>query len=199
MCGNGIRCFARLLKDRGYHKTGSVGVETGAGLLTVEVEPNSWVKVDMGPARLRRDEIPAAGDGTFVDQEIDGYRGTAVSMGNPHLVIFVDEVSLVDLESVGPRLEHHELFPNRINVHFAQVADRAHLIQSTWERGAGITLACGTGACAVAVAGYLTNRSDRNVNVKLPGGTLDIEYLENGRVLMTGPAETVFEGEWPGG
>ena len=123
-----------------------------------------------------------------------GFSGTAVSMGNPHLVIFVDDVSKVELESVGPQLEHHSLFPRRTNVHFIQVVDRGHLIQRTWERGAGITLACGTGACASAVAAFLTKRADRSVEIKLPGGVLEIEYLADGSVMMTGPAETVFEG-----
>jgi len=126
------------------------------------------------------------------------FRGTAISMGNPHLVIFVDDVHAIDLERIGPILEHHELFPKRVNVHFAQVVDKGHLIMRTWERGAGITFACGTGACSVAVAGFLTGRSDRNVDIRLPGGHLKLEYQEDGRVFMTGPAETVFEGQWVG-
>lgn len=200
MCGNGIRCFAKLLKDRGYNAGGSVDVDTGAGKLTVTVEPNGWVRVDMGFAWLKRSEIPMTGPGdeTFINQPMSGYQGTAVSMGNPHLVIFVDDVAAIDLEKVGPILECDSLFPNRTNVHFAQVVDRGHLIQRTWERGAGITLACGTGACAVAVAGFLTGVSDRNVDIRLPGGHLRLEYQESGRVFMTGPAETVFVGEWNG-
>ena len=199
MCGNGIRCFAKLLRDRGYSSPGSVDVETGAGTLSLSVEDNGWVKVDMGPARLTRREIPMTGpaDETFIDQPVGEYHGTAVSMGNPHLVIFVDDVEGIDLERIGPLLEHHQLFPNRVNVHFVQRVDAQHLVQRTWERGAGITLACGTGACAVGVAGLLTDRSERSVDIKLPGGHLKIEYLENGRVLMSGPAETVFLGEWP--
>jgi len=206
MCGNGIRCFAKLLKDRGYNAGGAVDVDTGAGRLTVTVEENGWVKVDMGIARLKRSEIPMTGpaDETFIDQPIpeakaqnpEPFRATAVSMGNPHLVIFTDDVQKIDLEHIGPILEHHDLFPNRINVHFAQVVDRSHLIMRTWERGAGITLACGTGACSVAVAGFLTGRSDRNVDIRLPGGHLKLDYQEDGRVYMTGPAETVFVGEW---
>ena len=200
MCGNGIRCFAKLLNERGYSDQASVDVETGAGILTLALEPNGWVKVDMGPARLKRGEIPMTGpaEETFIDQPVGDFKGTAVSMGNPHLVIFVDDVNAVDLEHLGPRLERHELFPNRVNVHFVQRVDEGHLIQRTWERGAGITLACGTGACSVGVAGFLTGRSRRDVDIKLPGGHLKIEYLESGRVLMTGPAETVFLGEWPG-
>lgn len=199
MCGNGIRCFAKLLKDRGYSDQETVDVETGAGILKLTVEPSGWVRVDMGLARLTRAEIPMAGlpESTFLDEPIDEFRGTAVSMGNPHLVIFVEDVASVDLEKIGPKLERHSLFPNRTNVHFVQVSDREHLIQRTWERGAGVTLACGTGACAVGVTGYLTERSGRSVDIKLPGGHLKIEYREDGRVFMTGPAETVFEGEWP--
>jgi diaminopimelate epimerase len=201
MCGNGIRCFARLLKDRGYSDGKSVAVETGAGELTVTVEENGWVRVDMGKARLKRSEVPMTGpaDESFIDQPIPNapsLNGTAISMGNPHIVIFVDDVSKIDLERIGPILEHHELFPNNTNVHFAQVVDRSHLIQRTWERGAGITFACGTGACAVSVAGFLTGRSERSVDIRLPGGHLKLEYAEGGRVFMTGPAETVFVGEW---
>lgn len=198
MCGNGIRCFAKLLRDRGYSRDESVDVETGAGTLTLTIEPSGWVRVDMGQARLKRGQIPMTGnpEGTFLDEPIEEFRGTAVSMGNPHLVIFTDDVAAVPLQAIGPRLEHHELFPNRTNVHFVQVLDQEHLIQRTWERGAGITLACGTGACAVAVAGYLTNRSRRDVDIKLPGGHLKVEYHEDGRVHMIGPAETVFTGEW---
>lgn len=117
-------------------------------------------------------------------------------MGNPHLVIFNDDVATVPLERWGPMLERHPMFPRRTNVHFVQNIGRDRLIQRTWERGAGITLACGTGACAAAVAGFVTGRTDREATVKLLGGELRIEYREDGRVHMTGPAETVFEGEW---
>lgn len=213
MCGNGVRCFAKLLKDRGYNNGGSVDVDTGAGRLNVTVEKSGWVRVNMGKAHLKRSEIPMTGpaDETFIDQSIKSdqtsvitdhdspitdLRGTAISMGNPHLVIFVDDVHAIDLEKLGPILEHNALFPNRTNVHVAQVVDRNHLIMRSWERGAGITLACGTGACSVAVAGFLTGRSERNVDIRLPGGHLKLDYQENGTVFMTGPAETVFTGEW---
>lgn len=122
--------------------------------------------------------------------------GTAVSMGNPHLVLFVSDVDEVELTEIGPMLEHHPLFPNRTNVHFAQAVDRARIRQRTWERGAGVTLACGSGACAVGVAGFLTGRADRTVAIQLPGGELEIEYSEDGTVFMTGPAEHVFDGVW---
>jgi diaminopimelate epimerase len=199
MCGNGIRCFAVMLKDHGHLTASSTDVETGAGILNVELLDGGSVKVDMGMARLTRGDIGMAGpkDEQFVDQPVGrGFKGTAVGMGNPHLVIFVDDVASVELEYLGREFEKHELFPNRTNTHFVQVVDRSHVIQRTWERGAGATLACGTGACAVAVAGFLTGRTERSVESKLPGGSLHLEYQEDGRVLMTGPAETVFEGQF---
>ena len=199
MCGNGLRCFGQLLQDHGHVTEAHVGVETGAGILELELLGANRIRVDMGVAVLTRQAIGMSGNpaDTFVSQPIgDGFVGTAVSMGNPHLVIFVEDVQKVDLEFLGPKLEHHSLFPNRTNVHFVQVVDRGHLIQRTWERGAGITLACGTGACSCGVAGFLTGRSDRMVEIQLPGGKLEVEYVESGRVIMTGPAETVFEGEF---
>jgi diaminopimelate epimerase len=199
MCGNGIRCFARLLKDHGHTTDDEIKVETGAGILTLNLQPDGQVKVDMGEAKLKRGEIGMTGpaDETFTDGAVDEIlRGTAVSMGNPHLVIFVPDVSKVELDVVGPHLEHHPLFPKRTNVHFVQVVERSTLIQRTWERGAGITQACGTGACACAVAAAETGRADRQVLVHLPGGDLNIEYRDNRRVFMTGPAETVFTGSY---
>jgi diaminopimelate epimerase len=203
MCGNGVRCFALFLRDNGLTEAATIPVETGAGLLTLDVAEDGRVRVDMGPARLTRGEIGMTGPAgeRFVAQPVAGTDrvGTAVSMGNPHLVVFVPDVEAVDLEREGRALEHHGLFPNRVNVHFVQVVSRTHLRQRTWERGAGATLACGTGACAVAVAGFLNGLSERAVTVSLPGGDLSVEYCEDGRVLMTGPAETVFVGEWPSG
>lgn len=199
MCGNGIRCLARLIRDHGHSEADAVPVETGAGVLRVEFLADGRIRVDVGPARLKREEIGMTGpaEETFVDQPVAGtVRATAISMGNPHLVLFVPDAEKIDLATEGPILERHPLFPNRINVHFAQVVDRRNLIQKTWERGAGITLACGTGACSVAVAGFLNGLSDRNATVHLPGGDLEIEYREDGHVFMTGPAETVFEGRW---
>ncbi len=202
MCGNGIRCFALLLRDHGHIAGDEVQVETGAGILGLDLVGGDNIRVDMGLARLARGEIGMKGEAAeqFVDQAVgQAMNGTAVSMGNPHLVMFVDDVAKVDLEHLGPKFERHELFPNRTNVHFVQVVDRENLIQRTWERGAGATLACGTGACSVAVAGFLTGRSERSAQVRLPGGSLQIDYQESGRVLMTGPAQTVFTGEfsWP--
>lgn len=199
MCGNGIRCFAKLLKDHHHTREARVPVETGAGKLVVELLNDGRVRVDMGKARLTRAEIgmTGTGDEQFVEQEVGGYTGTGVSMGNPHLVIFLPDVSTVDVATEGLKLEHDPLFTHRTNVHFVQVKHEGHLVQRTWERGAGATLACGTGACASAVAAFITGRGPRRTVVQLPGGSLEIEYLEDGTVLMTGPAETVFEGTWP--
>ena len=199
MCGNGIRCFAQLLDEHGHLASSKVDVETGAGILSLELLGQNRIRVDMGLASVAPSEIGMSGvqGETFFDQPVgDGYKGTAVSMGNPHLVIFVADVQKVDLEVIGPRLERNPLFPNRTNVHFVQIVDRSHLIQRTWERGAGITLACGTGACACGVAAFVNGLAERKVEVTLPGGKLEIEYREDRRVVMTGPAETVFEGEF---
>ncbi|MBS1705804.1 MAG: diaminopimelate epimerase [Armatimonadetes bacterium] len=203
MCGNGIRCYARFALDQGLTACATIPVETGAGLLTLEALADGRVRVDMGLARLTRGEIGMEGDpnSQCISESItvDAFSGsgTAVSMGNPHLVFFVPDVACVDLERIGPTIEHSPLFPKRVNVHFVQVVDRSHLIQRTWERGAGITLACGTGACACLVAAFLNGLADRKAEIALPGGRLEIEYCEEGRVFMTGPAETVFHGEWP--
>lgn len=203
MCGNGVRCFAVFVRQLGLTEESCIDVATGAGRLRVELLKEG-IRVDMGHARLTRGEIGMAGPSTdrFLDQPVTAgdktFFATAVSMGNPHLVIFADAVDEVDLDELGPKLERHPLFPERVNVHFVQVQGPSELIQRTWERGAGKTLACGTGACACAVAAALTSRANRDVTVHLPGGDLRIEYKETGRVFMTGPAVTVFEGEWPG-
>ena len=200
MCGNGIRCFAKLLKDRGHLDGDLARVETGAGELELRLEGDGRVTVDMGRAELdptrigMAPEVAAIAGGRFVEAPLGGYRATAVSMGNPHAVIFTDDVAAVDLARIGPELERSPLFPRRVNVHFVQVVSPTELIQRTWERGAGLTLACGTGACACAVAAFVTGRSGREVLIHLPGGDLQIESRDDGRVLMTGPAETVFTG-----
>ena len=196
MCGNGIRTFARLCQDRGYGKD-HFDVKTGAGVLTVDVQPDLNIAINMGKAILVPSEIGMAntsGD-TFINQSVSkSYSGTAVSMGNPHLVIFVDDVSKVELEYDGPNLERNPLFPNRTNVHFAQVISDSEITQRTWERGAGATLACGTGACAGAVSAFLNGKTGRDVKVNLPGGSLQINYAESGIVTMTGEANYSFEG-----
>ena len=201
MCGNGVRCVARLLADRGYLSSSSLELHTGAGLLELELQCDHRVRVDMGKARLTKGEIGMTGaaEDRFVDQPVcdnPTLEGTAVGMGNPHLVIFVQDLDAIGLHALGPRLEHNPLFPNRVNVQFAQVISRRAIRVKSWERGAGATLACGTGACATAAAAKLTDRSEPNVRVDLPGGSLDIEVADDWTVHMTGPAETVFEGEW---
>ncbi len=203
MCGNGIRCLAVLAADHGYlGDKGSLDVSTGAGLLHLEIKKNNEVKVDMGQARLHPSEIgmDKVGGERFINQPIgfEGLLGTAVSMGNPHLVIFVDDASQVPLEKWGPKIENSPLFRNRTNVHFVQVISSKECIQRTWERGAGITLACGTGACSVAVAGSLNHKLGQEVLIHLPGGDLNLEVTSDLNVFMTGPAVSVFEGKWLG-
>lgn len=203
MCGNGIRCFAVFVRDQGLTQDTKVPVETGAGRLVVEVTDTGKIRVDMGRARILKSEIDMSepDDETFLDQRVTvaghSFCGSAVSMGNPHLVMFVDDLEAIELSTLGPSAEHLDLFPNRVNAHWVKVDSSDHITIKTWERGAGATLACGTGACACAVASFLTGRTGRQVVVSLPGGDLEIEYLEDGTVMMTGPAENVFEGQWP--
>lgn len=203
MCGNGVRCVLRWLHREGWTQEPVVSLATGAGMLQLELTANGWVRVDMGPARLSRGEIGMSGDpqARFIEEPLghsSGLTGAAVSMGNPHLVVFVEDALAVPLETWGPELETHVLFPSRVNVHFVQVVSPETLLQRTWERGAGATLACGTGACAATVAAHLTGRSGSAVTVQLPGGNLKIEYEQSGHVFMSGPAEFVFVGEWLG-
>lgn len=207
MCGNGMRCFARLAYDRGRVQKTRFRVQTGAGTIIPELLLDAagqvtGVRVDMGVPRLRRSEIPVAGpdaERVINEQvEVDGvaYTFTAVSMGNPHMTVFMDaDPDTVDLEKVGPKLEHHPLFPRRINVHFARVLGPGEIKMRTWERGAGITLACGTGASAVLVSAVLLGRTGRTARIHLPGGDLDLEWRESdGHVYKTGPATYVFDG-----
>lgn len=196
MCGNGLRTFARLCHDRGYGNQTFL-VKTGAGSLAVACLPDGSVITNLGQAVLDPSKIGMIGvnEESFVNVEIGkGRSGTAVSMGNPHLVIIVDNVEAIDLDVEGPQFETHPFFPKRTNVHFVQVVSQGELIQRTWERGAGVTLACGTGACASVVATFLNGKTDRKVKVRLPGGVLFVEYLENGSVELTGKAEYCFEG-----
>jgi diaminopimelate epimerase len=198
MCGNATRCIAKLIVDRGYDSSEEILLETKLRTHRIQVRPGDLYRVEMGHPLLRRGEIGMRGPSAspFVDEEVGhGLRGTAISMGNPHLVLFVDDVAAIDLESEGPRLEHHPDFPSRTNVHFVQVLSTGRVLQRTWERGAGVTLACGSGASATAVAGVLTQRTDRDVEVNLPGGQLRIDLDPTGNVWMTGLARTVFQGE----
>ncbi|MFM8986868.1 MAG: diaminopimelate epimerase [Planctomycetia bacterium] len=216
MCGNGVRCVAHLVVARGHAPPGRVAIETGRGVLALDVERtgprSSRVRVDMGEPLLEAAEIPVTGSGRIVDVacpalgdrepwwETAGLdpRMTCVSMGNPHVVFYCHDVDAVPLERVGPRIETHPLVPRRVYVHVVGVRGRGHVKMRTWERGSGITMACGTGASAVCVAGVLTGRTVRRLAADLPGGRLDLEWEAAGHVFMTGPAEEVFEGTWPG-
>ncbi|WP_326522707.1 diaminopimelate epimerase [Candidatus Fervidibacter sacchari] len=207
MCGNGIRCAAKWFYDRDYAKGEMVKVETLAGLKTVWVQAKEGkavaVTVDMGEPIFNTVQIPTTllGDGREaieVPLTIDGvetFTASAVSMGNPHCVIFVDDVNGFPVERVGPKIERHPAFPQRTNVEFVQVVSSNELKVRVWERGAGLTLACGTGACASLVIAAKTGRAERKAMVHLPGGTLSIEWRDDNRVYMTGPAVEVFRGE----
>lgn len=208
MCGNGIRCVAKYVYDYGLTDKTYISVETLAGIkyldLTVEDGKVSLVKVDMGQPILEPEKIPVAVKGSRVVDEpllVDGkeYRMTCVSMGNPHAVIFVDEdVKNLPLEKIGPSFENHTCFPKRVNTEFVRVIDRHTAEMRVWERGSGETLACGTGTCAVAVACVLNGLTEDAITVHLLGGDLYIEWdREKNTVYMTGPAEAVFDGEWP--
>jgi diaminopimelate epimerase len=202
MCGNGIRGFAKYVLDRGLAAHEPLRVETGAGVLSIDVERENGrvvrVAVDMGRPEWDGRRIPVDADGEIVERplEVAGreYRVTCVSMGNPHCVVFLDDVAGLDLPALGPRFEHHPFFPKRVNTEFIRVVDRTHLEMRVWERGAAETLACGTGACAAAVAAARTGRAERSVTVSLPGGDLQIAWLQNDHVRMTGDAVEVFEG-----
>lgn len=207
MCGNGIRCVAKYVYDYGLTDKTSISVETLAGIkyldLTVEDGKVVLVKVDMGKPMLRPEEVPVVSEKEEVIDEpitVNGqeYRMTCVSMGNPHAVVFIDQdVKEFPLETVGVKFENHERFPKRVNTEFVNVLDRHTAQMRVWERGSGETLACGTGACAVAVACALNGLTEDEVTVKLLGGDLQIKWdREKNTVYMTGPAEVVFDGEW---
>ncbi len=205
MCANGIRAFAKWLLDRGVVRKEALSVETLAGVVHPRrVAPDRFA-VDMGRPVLAPAKIPTrlgSGEGPVVDAslELEGerLRVTCVSMGNPHCVLWVADVDVAPVESLGPRIEHHEAFPNRVNVEFVQLVSRDRVRQRTWERGTGETLACGSGACAVAVAGVLGGRTARAVTIELRGGELEIAWPDDAAsVVMTGPAAEVFRGQIP--
>lgn len=212
MCGNGVRCVAKYAFDHGLTKNNPLKVETGNGVLPIALKivggKVGEATVDMGEPILNLADIPVDREKVVAAESKHVYRlsiaqanelldATFVSMGNPHATIFVPDVSKVELEKIGPILEHHKAFPRRINVHFVQVHSPTEVTMRTWERGSGITLACGTGACAVAVAGVLTGQTNRKVLAHLPGGDLQLEWRESdNHVHMTGPATEVFTGEW---
>jgi diaminopimelate epimerase len=241
MCGNGVRCVAKFMYDHGLVRKPVITVETGRGVLTLELDiahdKVRQVRVDMGEPILEAERIPTTLPGPrVVDYPLESAaaawkeqlrnenmlskvpllglpkaeggwqtlcgldpRMTCVSMGNPHVMLYCRDVEKVPLEQVGPLLEYSiPLFPRRVNVHFVQVQSPEEVTMRTWERGSGITLACGTGACAVAVASVLTGRTGRRLTAHLPGGDLQLHWSEtDNRVYMTGPATEVFTGEWP--
>jgi diaminopimelate epimerase len=204
MCGNGIRCLARFLAElEGLERVGkSYRIHTLAGVITPQIEAAGQVRVDMGQPYLLASEIPttlANPTEKVINLPLDvagqTWAVTCVSMGNPHCITFVEDVNVIPLEIIGPQFEHHPVFPQRTNTEFIQVVAPDYLKMRVWERGAGITLACGTGACASVVAGVLTGKSDRRCIVELPGGCLVIEWSDSEqRIYMTGPAQRVFTG-----
>ena len=202
MCGNGLRCFARyLLSGDKFFSDDDLTVETGAGILTVSMKYD-LITVDMGEPIFNADKIPVSGFGSqkLVAEpiEVDGmtYKMTCVSMGNPHCVIFVNDINKIDLEHIGPKFETHKFFPRKTNTEFVQVVGKNKLRMRVWERGSGITLACGTGACATAVAANLNDLAGRQSTVILDGGELNIDWRENNHIFMTGAAEKVYAGEF---
>jgi diaminopimelate epimerase len=204
MCGNGIRCLAQFIADlEGADAKSEYRIHTLAGVIIPKIEGEGKVKVDMGMPQLLAAQIPttlaqAEQKVIAVPMQVaeQSWEVTCVSMGNPHCITFVEDVAAIPLEIIGPQFEHHPVFPQRTNTEFIQVVRPDYLKMRVWERGAGVTLACGTGACAAVVAGVLTGKSDRKATVELPGGCLEIEWAQQDqRVYMTGPAERVFRGK----
>ena len=194
MCGNGIRCFTRYIWENSEEKKDVISVETIAGIMVpaVMVENGEFlgVEVDMGVPKQEALNEP-------LNIENMSFKINKISMGNPHCVIFVDDLDAVELSQIGPIIENLPQFPKRTNVEFAKVINKNEIELKVWERGAGITLACGTGACATVVAAILNKLTDKKITVHLPGGDLEIEWEIDGHVVMRGPAEKVFEGNYP--
>ena len=198
-CGNGARCFARFVRERKLTRKNRLVVETASGVIELNVNANGWVRVNMGVPRLEPAEIPfeAASRAVIYPIDVNGHRLeiSAVSMGNPHAVLLVDDVKTANVETIGPLLENHGRFPERVNVGFLEVVDRQNVKLRVFERGSGETLACGTGACGAVVSGILRGLLDERVRVSLPGGELDIRWAGEGQpVWMTGPTARVFDG-----
>ena len=202
MCGNGIRCLALFAKEQGVVTENTFTVETPAGSIGISIqEETGLVQVDMGTPILNAPEIPVVGEGPVIAQPITlldkEFQFTAVSMGNPHSVVFVEDVESFPLEIYGPVSEKHPFFPAKVNTEFVEVLSSTRLRMRVWERGCGETMACGTGACATAVAAILNGLAERTMEIVLDGGTLQITWDETtGKVLMTGPAAKVFTGEY---
>ena len=205
MCGNGVRCIAKYVYDKGLTDKTQISIETLGGIkyLDLQVENGAvkTVKVDMGEPVLKAEEVPVQfAKEQMIGEEVsvDGktYNMTCVSMGNPHAVVWVEDTKGLDLEKIGPNFEHHPMFPERVNTEFVQILSRTEVNMRVWERGSGETLACGTGACATAVACILNDKTEDEVLVHLVGGDLKITYdRDTNHVFMTGPATIVFEGE----
>jgi len=197
MCGNGIRCFAKYVYEHGLTPKQELAVETLAGIIRPRIV-GDLVEVDMGEPVLDGRRIPVDADGQIINRPltVDGstYRVTCVSMGNPHCVLYLDDIDSLDLEKIGPSFEHHPFFPKRVNTEFIKVIGPHEVKMRVWERGAGETWACGTGASAVAVAGVLAGKTERKLTLHLKGGDLYIEWRADNRVYMTGGAEEVFHG-----
>jgi len=209
MCGNGIRCFAKYVYENKLVSKNKFTVETLAGIITPELifqdlkdKKVLRVKVDMGTPKLRRREIPMTGEDTptLVDETLkinseQTFKVTCVSMGNPHCIVFVDDVQSIQIDEIGPKIENHPFFPEKTNAEFIQIINNKELNFRVWERGVGETLACGTGACAALVAAVLNKKTDQEATIHLPGGDLDIRWADNKHIYMTGPAELVFKGK----
>lgn len=205
-CGNGIRCFAKYVYERGMTNKTEFVIDTLAGpnrvVLNVQAGKVQTVRSNMGTPRFERAEIPMIGAPGRVLEEplnIDGveYRITCANVGNPHAVVFVDDATAVPLAEIGPKIEHHPAFPKRTNVEFVNVVDRQNIVMRIWERGSGITMASGSGSCGSALASMITGRVDKRVNVHLVYGVLTIEWAEDGCVYQEGPATEAYTGEWP--
>ncbi len=212
MCGNGIRCVAKYVYDHGICRQPALTIETGAGVLSLDLDIHDnrvrRVRVDMGEPILSPERIPTtlplsplADQPAVVDVDLplenETLRVTCVSMGNPHCITFVDQVTDDWVLGVGPQVERDPHFPNRVNAEFVEVLSPAEIRMRVWERGSGETLACGTGACAVCVAGVLAGRTARKILAHLPGGDLELHWSDDNHVYLTGPAVEVFSGEWP--
>ncbi len=205
MCGNGIRCVAKFVYDKGLTDKTTLNIETKAGiktlLLTVEAGCVTQVRVDMGEVSSCAADVPVVGMGDRVINQPVSVAGqdwnmTCISVGNPHAIVWVEDVEAVALEEIGPQFEHHAMFPERVNTEFVHVRNDHEVDMRVWERGSGETLACGTGATATAAAAHLCGLTGKEVTVHLRGGDLNIVLGEDGHAYMTGPATTVFEGEW---
>lgn len=197
MCGNGIRCFAKYVYDHGLTEKRELEVETLGGVIRPRLIEDQ-VEVDMGEPILEGRKIPVNADGQIIDYSLDvdgvAYSVCCLSMGNPHCVLFLDEIESLDLPVIGPKFEHHSFFPKRVNTEFVKILNPHEVRMRVWERGAGETWACGTGACAACVAGALTGKTERKITIHLKGGDLLIDWREDNRVYMTGGAEEVFQG-----